>query len=100
MLAADLDGWGRWIEERDVRHDVERGGVEHGKVGGETIQDIEPLARFIEGEAAGTFAHFNRPRTDALTICIDDHEVPRSHAGHVTARARAVPRDAARITEG
>src|SRR6266542_3042416 len=100
MLAPDFDGSRRRVEERNVRHDMERGGVEYRKGGRESVQHVEPLTRFVEGESRRAFTEFNGRGVDSLAVRVNQDKVARAHSGDIAARAGAVPDNAARVAQG
>src|SRR5437867_1962336 len=100
ILAPDFDGSRRRVEERKVRHDLERGGVEDREGGRESVQHVEPLTRFVERESRRAFTEFNGRGVDSLAVRVYDDHVSRAHSGDVAARAGAVPHEAARVAQG
>ena len=75
--------------------------INHGQRGGKPVQHVEPLARFIQRQAGRPIPQQQRRLTaDSIAGHVDDEQVARAHACHVTAGPVRTPHDPARVAEG
>ena len=98
--AAVLDGVGARIEYRErvdhgFRHRVHDREVDAAVV----TRDIELVSSLVENHADRAIGQVDLLHAGPVTGRVDDHEVVRTHAGHVAPGSRGVPDNAARITE-
>src|SRR5882672_10535195 len=97
MTATGGNGERSWIEERHRVNDCLRSSIHHGEARRKPVEDVETMTSFVERQAAWSFTQFDGQRAKTVSFRVDDHKIPRTHAGHVAARAVRAPNHSARI---